>query len=163
MGWLSNIFGKQDNETDKLKNDEKKWENILRQLETKGYVSCDDFVMGNELSEQIARETEQRKEKERLEKERKINVALRVEPTNSPETFKISGRGQTRALRVEQRPGVYSRDSNKKGGFTCKVFQGGKTQCEEPTNLHPSPKWESTNPLFGREPRRFALHAKVCL
>ncbi len=32
--------------------------------------------------------------KERLEKERKINVALRVEPTNSPETFKISGRGQ---------------------------------------------------------------------
>lgn len=32
--------------------------------------------------------------KERLEKELKKNVALRVEATNSPETFKISGRGQ---------------------------------------------------------------------
>ena len=32
--------------------------------------------------------------KERLEKELKTNVALRVEPTNSPEKFKVSGRGQ---------------------------------------------------------------------
>jgi GTP-binding protein len=32
--------------------------------------------------------------KDRLEKELKTNVALRVEPTNSPETFKVSGRGQ---------------------------------------------------------------------
>ncbi len=32
--------------------------------------------------------------KDRLEKELKINVALRVEPTPSPEIFKISGRGQ---------------------------------------------------------------------
>lgn len=32
--------------------------------------------------------------KDRLEKELKTNVALRVEPTDSPETFKISGRGQ---------------------------------------------------------------------
>jgi GTP-binding protein len=32
--------------------------------------------------------------KERLEKELKINVALRVEQTDSPETFKVSGRGQ---------------------------------------------------------------------
>lgn len=32
--------------------------------------------------------------KERLEKELRKNVALRVEPTASPETFKISGRGQ---------------------------------------------------------------------
>lgn len=32
--------------------------------------------------------------KERLEKELKTNVALRVEPTDSPETFKVSGRGQ---------------------------------------------------------------------
>lgn len=32
--------------------------------------------------------------KQRLEKELKINVALRVEPTDSPETFKVSGRGQ---------------------------------------------------------------------
>lgn len=32
--------------------------------------------------------------KERLEKELKTNVALRVEPTESPETFKVSGRGQ---------------------------------------------------------------------
>ncbi|MGE0206926.1 MAG: EF-Tu/IF-2/RF-3 family GTPase, partial [Candidatus Babeliales bacterium] len=32
--------------------------------------------------------------KERLEKELKTNVALRVEPTDSPETFKLSGRGQ---------------------------------------------------------------------
>ena len=32
--------------------------------------------------------------KERLEKELKTNVALRVEPTNTPDTFKVSGRGQ---------------------------------------------------------------------
>lgn len=32
--------------------------------------------------------------RERLEKELKINVALRVEPTDSPEIFKVSGRGQ---------------------------------------------------------------------
>ncbi len=32
--------------------------------------------------------------KERLEKELKVNVALRVEQTDSPEVFKISGRGQ---------------------------------------------------------------------
>ena len=32
--------------------------------------------------------------KERLEKELKVNVALRVEDTDSPESFKVSGRGQ---------------------------------------------------------------------
>lgn len=32
--------------------------------------------------------------KERLEKELKTNVALRVEPTDSPDVFKVSGRGQ---------------------------------------------------------------------
>ena len=32
--------------------------------------------------------------KDRLEKELRINVALRVEPTSSPESFKVSGRGQ---------------------------------------------------------------------
>lgn len=32
--------------------------------------------------------------KERLEKELKTNVALRVDPTDSPEKFKVSGRGQ---------------------------------------------------------------------
>ncbi len=32
--------------------------------------------------------------KDRLEKELKINVALRVEPTDSPESYKVSGRGQ---------------------------------------------------------------------
>ena len=32
--------------------------------------------------------------KDRLEKELKVNVALRVEPTDSTETFKVSGRGQ---------------------------------------------------------------------
>lgn len=32
--------------------------------------------------------------KERLEKELKVNVALRVEPTQSAESFKLSGRGQ---------------------------------------------------------------------
>ncbi len=32
--------------------------------------------------------------KERLEKELKTNVALRVDPTESPEKFKVSGRGQ---------------------------------------------------------------------
>ena len=32
--------------------------------------------------------------KERLEKELRVNVALRVEPTSSPESYKVSGRGQ---------------------------------------------------------------------
>ena len=32
--------------------------------------------------------------KDRLEKELRTNVALRVEPTNTPESFKVSGRGQ---------------------------------------------------------------------
>ena len=32
--------------------------------------------------------------KDRLEKELRVNVALRVEPTASPESFKVSGRGQ---------------------------------------------------------------------
>lgn len=32
--------------------------------------------------------------KDRLEKELRVNVALRVEPTSSPESFKVSGRGQ---------------------------------------------------------------------
>ena len=32
--------------------------------------------------------------KERLEKELKTNVAFRVEPTESPDIFKVSGRGQ---------------------------------------------------------------------
>jgi GTP-binding protein len=32
--------------------------------------------------------------KERLDKELRTNVALRVEPTNSPDVFKVSGRGQ---------------------------------------------------------------------
>ena len=32
--------------------------------------------------------------KERLEKELRVNVALRVEPTSSPEAYKVSGRGQ---------------------------------------------------------------------
>ncbi|MFZ5954198.1 MAG: translational GTPase TypA [Candidatus Dependentiae bacterium] len=32
--------------------------------------------------------------KDRLDKELRVNVALRVEPTNSPESFKVSGRGQ---------------------------------------------------------------------
>ena len=32
--------------------------------------------------------------KDRLEKELRTNVALRVEPTDSPEIFKVSGRGQ---------------------------------------------------------------------
>ena len=32
--------------------------------------------------------------KDRLEKELRANVALRVEPTDSPEIFKVSGRGQ---------------------------------------------------------------------
>jgi GTP-binding protein len=32
--------------------------------------------------------------RDRLEKELKVNVALRVEDTDSPETFKVSGRGQ---------------------------------------------------------------------
>lgn len=32
--------------------------------------------------------------KDRLDKELRVNVALRVEPTSSPESFKVSGRGQ---------------------------------------------------------------------
>ncbi len=35
-----------------------------------------------------------RKLKERLEKETLYNVAIRVEPTDSPDTFKVSGRGE---------------------------------------------------------------------
>jgi GTP-binding protein len=35
-----------------------------------------------------------RKLKERLEKEKLINVSIRVEPTDSPEVFKVSGRGE---------------------------------------------------------------------
>ncbi|HEX3532075.1 MAG TPA: translational GTPase TypA [Thermoanaerobaculia bacterium] len=35
-----------------------------------------------------------RKLKERLEKEKLINVSIRVEPTDSPEIFKVSGRGE---------------------------------------------------------------------
>jgi GTP-binding protein len=35
-----------------------------------------------------------RKLKERLEKERLVNVSIRVEPTDSPEAFQVSGRGE---------------------------------------------------------------------
>src|SRR3954463_3502602 len=35
-----------------------------------------------------------RKLKERLEKESLMNVAIRIEPTDTPEAFKISGRGE---------------------------------------------------------------------
>jgi len=35
-----------------------------------------------------------RKLKERLEKEKLVNVSIRVEPTDSPEIFKVSGRGE---------------------------------------------------------------------
>ena len=97
MGWLSNIFGKQDNETDKLKNEEKKLQNILRQLETKGYVNCDNFVVSKELAAKIANETKQRKEKERLEKEAEENervkealkVAELIRPLVEPHVSKL--------------------------------------------------------------------------
>ncbi|MBI2775256.1 translational GTPase TypA [Candidatus Dependentiae bacterium] len=65
------------------------------------YVSIDEptlsvFVSVNDspFSGRDGKLLTSRQIKDRLEKELKINVALRVEPTDSPETFKVSGRGQ---------------------------------------------------------------------
>jgi len=65
------------------------------------YVKIDEptlslFISVNDspFSGQEGKFLTSRQIKERLEKELKVNVALRVEPTDSPESFKISGRGQ---------------------------------------------------------------------
>lgn len=65
------------------------------------YVSIDEptlsmFISVNDspFSGKEGKLLTSRQIKERLEKELKTNVALRVEPTDSPETFKVSGRGQ---------------------------------------------------------------------
>jgi len=54
------------------------------------YISVND----SPFSGQEGKFLTSRQIKDRLEKELKVNVALRVEPTESPESFKISGRGQ---------------------------------------------------------------------
>ncbi len=54
------------------------------------YVSVNDSPFNGEDGKLLT----SRQIKERLDKELKTNVALRVEPTNSPESFKVSGRGQ---------------------------------------------------------------------
>lgn len=54
------------------------------------YVSVND----SPFSGQDGKFLTSRQIKDRLEKELKTNVALKVEPTDSPESFKVSGRGQ---------------------------------------------------------------------
>lgn len=54
------------------------------------YISVNDSPFNGQEGKQLS----SRNIKERLEKELKTNVALRVEPTDSPQSFKVSGRGQ---------------------------------------------------------------------
>lgn len=54
------------------------------------YVSVNDSPFSGKEGKLLT----SRQIKDRLERELKTNVALRVEPTDSPETFKVSGRGQ---------------------------------------------------------------------
>lgn len=54
------------------------------------YISVNDSPFNGQDGKLLT----SRQIKERLEKELKTNVALRVEPTDSPDSFKVSGRGQ---------------------------------------------------------------------
>ena len=54
------------------------------------FISVNDSPFNGQEGELLT----SRQIKARLEKELKTNVALRVEPTDSPEVFKVSGRGQ---------------------------------------------------------------------
>ena len=74
---------------------------IPGKVETLPYVKIDEPTLSVFISVNNSpfngREGElltSRQIKERLEKELKTNVALRVEPTDSPDVFKVSGRGQ---------------------------------------------------------------------
>ncbi len=71
------------------------------QLKPRPYVKIDEptvsiYVSVNDspFNGQDGKLLTSRQIRERLEKELKTNVALRVEPTNSPDEFKVSGRGQ---------------------------------------------------------------------
>lgn len=54
------------------------------------YISVNDSPFSGKEGKLLT----SRQIKDRLEKELKTNVALKVEPTDSPESFKVSGRGQ---------------------------------------------------------------------
>lgn len=54
------------------------------------YISVNDSPFNGQDGKLLT----SRQIKDRLDKELKTNVALRVEPTDSPESFKVSGRGQ---------------------------------------------------------------------
>jgi GTP-binding protein len=91
------IAGFNDNETLKIGTTVCHPENVL----THPYVHIDEPTISMNFSVNnspfAGREGNlltSRQIKERLEKELKVNVALRVEPTESPESFKVSGRGQ---------------------------------------------------------------------
>jgi GTP-binding protein len=57
-------------------------------------VSVTFAVNNSPLAGQEGKYVTSRNLKERLERETRTNVSLRVEPTDSPDTFKVSGRGE---------------------------------------------------------------------
>ncbi len=57
-------------------------------------ISMDFVVNDSPFAGQVGRFVTSRHLRERLQKEARANVALRVEETDSPDTFKVSGRGE---------------------------------------------------------------------